>query len=274
MATGPHPVRADLQVGDTFAIPLADGRYGACRVLRVHGPGPGAPDRHDVLLAALAWVGTEPPPLSEPRLRLLLRTTCQGQEGKPCVSWLTQASLPPSARYLGVLAPTAAEAALPPWRYDRWEQFTARVLDQWRWDEEHGIPPAQDEAELRRRERVAGRSYAARRRGEVLARLTAADLLAGEGDLFAGHEEEDEEGVEAARSIIRDTVAALLALGPEDEVARLDALRWFIERFNEDEVAQEALFREGICDVFDDLVWLAGLEDYQDALSDPPWRDF
>jgi hypothetical protein len=273
MAPDPPPARANLQVGDTFAVPLADGRYGACRVLRVHGPGPGAPDRQDVLLAALAWVGTEPPPLTEPRLRLLLRTTCHGQDGRPRVSWFSQAEVPDSARFLGVLAPAPGETALRVWRYDSWKQFTAEVLLQWRWDEEHGIPLAEDEADLRRRERAASRAYAARRRGEVVARLTAADLLAGEGDLFAGCEEEDE-GVEAARSIIRDTVAALLALGPEDEVARLDALHGFIKRFNEDEVAQEALFRPGICNVFADLVWLAGLEDYGAALSDPPWRDF
>jgi hypothetical protein len=272
MANDP-PTRADLVAGDTFAFPLPDGRYGACRVLRVHGRGPGAEDRHDVLMAALAWIGTEPPPITEPRLRLLLRMTGHGMDGRFWVCWLAQASVPATVHHLGVIQPTAAEADVGQTGYCGWQTFTGRAHAQWRWDEQHGIAPADDEAELQRREYAAARSWANKQRAKALARLTREDLLV---EVLIGGplQERDPEGIQAARAIVRDTVAALLALGPDEEVAKLDELHHFIERFNEDEAAQDTLFREGILDVFDDLLWLAGLEDYGDELGDPPWRDF
>jgi hypothetical protein len=225
-------------------------------------------------MAALAWIGSEPPPLTEPRLRLLLRMTGYGMDGRPWVCWLAQASVPPTLRYLGIIQPTAAEAEIGQTCFYDWDTFTGRVHGQWRWEEKHGIAPADDEAELRQREHAAARSWAKEKRSKALARLTREDLL-GEGDLLGGPEEgSDAEGIESACAIVRDTVAALLALGPDEEVAKLDVLHSFIERFNEDEAAQDTLFREGILDVFDDLVWLAGLEDYGDDLYNPPWRDF
>jgi hypothetical protein len=263
MARTPPRTRKQLQAGDTFALRLPDGRWGACRVLRAET------DEHsgkpDALVAALAWLGAEPPPLTEPRLRLLQRITAHNSAGEPNLFWVREAKLPGTLSYLGVLPPSPAEAVLGVGRgYSDWEAFTDRVAAQWRYEQEQGLPPADSEAELRRRARQAGRAHAAERRRQALANLK--DPFPPDG------EDADAEDSPEYRQIVRECLAALQELGPDgDEVARLDALRQCVERFNE--FAVDTHLCEVICDYFDDLVWVAGLEDYGEDLN-CPWRDF
>jgi hypothetical protein len=268
MARTPPRTHDELSTGDTFAARLPDGRYGACRVVRAwtdegHGR------HHHALVGALAWLGTAPPPLSEPRLRLLLRKTANDSDGEPLLFWSREAQLPETLTYLGALPRSESEVLGRAVGHCGWKSFADQVLAQWRYEEQQGLSPANSDAELRRRAREAARRYAAARRRQALASLT------GKGP-FSTQEDgsEPEEDAPAYRQVLADTLATLQALGPDgDEVAKLDALRLCVERFNALEENIDTVVRETICDYFDDLVWVAGLEDYGEDLN-CPWRDF
>jgi hypothetical protein len=265
MARTTPRTRNQLRQGDTFAVPLPDGRLGACRVLRAERNEHSG--NHDALVGALAWQGAEPPPLTEPRLRLLQRITVQDSPGKPNLFWVREVRLPESLTYLGVLPPSEGEAVLGQGvGYSDWEAFLMWIAAQWRHEDEQGLPPADSEAELRRRSRAAARRHAAKWRRQALENLS--------GDLLPADEDGEEENTEDYRKILRDALAELQALGPDgDEVAKLDVLRHCVECFNEYELDIDTYWREVICELFDDLVWVAGLEDYGDDL-DCRWRDF
>jgi hypothetical protein len=264
MAGTPPRTRGDLRAGDTFAVRLPDGSYGACRVL--HAWSDERSGRRNALVASLAWRGSELPPLTEPRLRLLQRITMHGSAGKPNLFWVREERLPEALTYLGVLPADEPERGIGV-GFSDWELFIHSMAAQWRYEEEQGLPPADSEAELRARARAAARRHGAERRRKALANLS--------GDPFPPDEEGfEEEDAPQYRQILHETLAALLELGPDgDEVAKLDLLRLCVERFNALEHHIDTYLREVICDYFDDLVWLARLEDYGEYLN-CPWRDF
>jgi hypothetical protein len=266
MARKPPRTRDKLREGDTFAVRLPDGRLGACRVLRSwkdahHG-------NRNVLVASLAWLGWKLPPLSEPGLRLLQRITVHDSPGEPHMLWVRDQQLPAALTYLGVIPPSADEVVLGAGvGFSGLEDFIALIAAQWQHDEQQELPPAGSEAELRRRARAASRRHAAQRRQKALEHLS--------GDPFSpGDDGGEEEHADDYRQILREALTALQELGPDgDEVAKLDVLRHCVERFNAFELDIDTYLREVICDFFDDLVWVAGLEDYGEALN-CPWRDF
>jgi hypothetical protein len=168
MARTPSQALTELIAGDTFAVRLPDGRFGACRVLRTSF----RDFPHSALVAAPAWVGAEPPPLTEPRLRLVQRLTTEGWAGQPNALWVHEARVPETWTYLGVLPASGTEEKLYPGITGDWESFPAGILRQWQHDEQQGLPPADSEAELQRRGRAAFRRYAVERRRRALADLT------------------------------------------------------------------------------------------------------
>jgi hypothetical protein len=266
MAGTPPRTRNELREGDTFAVRLPDGWLGACRVLRAETDDHF--DKHNALIAALAWRGAVLSALSEPRLRLLQRLTVHDLPGEPNLFWVRQEQLPEELFYLGVLLPTPDEAALGfGVGHCNWDAFIGRIAAQWKHEEEQGLAPATSEAQLRRLGRIASRRHAQVRRQKALENLT--------GDLFPPDEEgNEEEHGEEFRQILHDALAALQQLGPDgDEVAKLDVLRVCVERFNEFTMDIDTWWREVICEHVDDLVWVAGLEDYGEDLN-CPWRDF
>ena len=81
------PARLSLrkvQAGDVFAMPLSDGRYGVCRVLRVQD------QPRQVLVTASPWVGSTLPDLSEPELRTCLNLTHHSWSNSPCMNWISE----------------------------------------------------------------------------------------------------------------------------------------------------------------------------------------
>jgi hypothetical protein len=266
MSDSAPTTRADLRAGHTFAVRLGEGRWGACRVLRAETGNYG---HWRVLVAALAWWGPAAPALDEPGLRLLQRRTTRGGAGDPHLFWVPvrEDALPSELRYLGVLPATPAESVLDPSRHADWRDFLAALLTQCDHDEAAGLAPAASDADLRARARAAARQHRSERRKQALANL--------DGDPFPPEDDgSEEEDAPTFRRILRDTLTGLLELGPDgDEVAKFDLLRRCIECFNLCEENIDSVLRDTICDYFDDLVWIAGLEDYGEALN-CPWRDF
>src|SRR5437868_6323041 len=108
-----------VKVGDVFAMPLPDGRYGACRVLAVRDNPP------SVLVAASPWVGAAPPDVAEPLLRTVLNQTHHNWQDDPCVVWVSE-PVPADFFHIGTLAPARKEAIRDE-RYSDWAFFAYQV---------------------------------------------------------------------------------------------------------------------------------------------------
>jgi hypothetical protein len=118
----PAPIPlAEVHTGDAFLAPLSDGRLSVCRVLRTEA------DHSQVLVAACPWIGTEPPDLTEPQLREILRPTHHGGEGHPEIAWVGS-PVPTTFTRLGEITPTEAEAAMPCRTWAGWETFPLQVF--------------------------------------------------------------------------------------------------------------------------------------------------
>src|SRR5207245_4636950 len=96
-------------VGDAFLMPLSDGRYGVCRVLRQYRPGERKRqgDIH-VLVAASSWIGTEAPDMSDPQLREILVLSHHSYDNQINVNWVSD-PVPESFVPLGAIVPTWEE---------------------------------------------------------------------------------------------------------------------------------------------------------------------
>jgi hypothetical protein len=274
-AKRPEPV--PLTVGDVFAMPLADGRYGACRVLRARAAND-EPfiDRESTVVAATQFIGDAPPSLDEPALRrvLVLSHHCHG--GTPedaCTLWLEG---PPPATFtrIGNIEPTPAERTIPCNSASGWPYFPVQVLMQWRWDNERDAVFAEDAAE--EAAEIARRAEGDKQRRAELDRMTYASFRAQK--LFAhwsGHV--PKQMIAESRKLMRQTATRLEKLGPKpDRDAARAILRDCILAFNRLDDGNDhwiaTIEREDICEHFYELAHLAGFDD-EPELADE-WRDW
>jgi len=259
MAKSRKPARLSLKkvnVGDVFAIPLPDGRYGACRVLRVRDDPPG------VLVAASPWVGAAPPDVGEPLLRTILNQTHHSWDGRPCVGWVDE-PVPAEFLRVGTLAPAKKEGARHEDAAD-WASFAYQVHAQWRWDHERDRVLAEEEAE-RQRQQAAQESY--RRAYKPLPARSFEEIRKRP---FKGWETfVDSDALRASRAAVRETINTLLALGPDAAAPlKMNLLHGLIEQFNAiDDGWISTIEREDICELVYELADLVGLEDYEEALT-------
>jgi hypothetical protein len=257
----PRPIPlGDVRVGDAFLAPLQDGRLSVCRVLQV------APTHDSVLVAASPWIGTQPPNLADPHLRKLLRPTHHSHDGSPCLLWVSQ-PVPAIFTRLGVIPPTAREVGLTCAAFSGWEYFPVQVFLQWRWDHERDKVLAEDEA--KRRAEEAAREE--QRRGyKPLPPQTLEEMRAQTPfPHWAGYVAPT--ALRGARRIIRETIDALIRLGPEAPApALLDEINKCVERFNllndDEDLFIETMEREDIGEVLDGLAAVLGLDDYGEHL--------
>lgn len=122
---GPEP-------GDVFASRLADGRFGAVRVLRVV-------DR-SALIAVTPWLGDAPPALETPLLRETLLKKRGFFENEADLLWVdgrpTEGLL-----HIGSLPPTSEEAAMECNVFGgKWnDQIAQSVLLEWQWEHDSDV---------------------------------------------------------------------------------------------------------------------------------------
>ena len=134
--------RSLVRVGDVFSIPLENGLYGACRVLRIGDP-------HGIfgdgpLVAACQWVGQHLPEITE--LRNLLADRSFGGQGQPIVKWL-HGSPPREFVLVGQLQPTVEEQSLEILRGSTWEHFRDFILYEWLWEHDRQVALARKQAD-------------------------------------------------------------------------------------------------------------------------------
>ena len=93
------------RVGDTYAVPLGNGEFGAVRVLRI------SPSDATSLVAVTCWRSTTVPSLAAPELDRILVQWRGRYRGKLAIAWYT-GEPPATFVLLGTIPPSAEELAI------------------------------------------------------------------------------------------------------------------------------------------------------------------
>src|SRR5436189_3495829 len=113
-----------IVAGDVFAIPLEDGRFSVCRVLRIR-------DKTGLMfVASSAWIGSKVPEMTDSALRPLLRLTHHSWKNKICAVWVS-GTPPRDFIRLGNIAPIPAESAVKVSALGSWPFFKIQASEQW-----------------------------------------------------------------------------------------------------------------------------------------------
>jgi hypothetical protein len=255
-------------------MPLPDGRYGVCRIIRQSDPEEEKwqGGRH-ALVAVSSWIGEEAPDVNDPRLRDILALNHHAWDNELEVNWVSD-PVPGSFRRLGTIEPSHDEERIERFSYTGWESFPLQVYLQWRWDNERETVLREDarQRELMERER----EESAKRRQEYLGGLTLDGLK--EKRRFSEWEGyAPDEVIAACRIVFRETIDSVVELGANpNEQAVLAVLRRCVERLNElDEQYDQfisTIEREDLCEEFEEVVHASGLRGYEN-LADR-WREW
>lgn len=260
--------------GEAFLMPLSDGRYGVCRVIRRSDPEEEKrQDGRHALVAASSWIGEEAPDVNEPRLRDILALNHHSWDNMLEVNWVSD-PVPDSFRRLGTIEPTHDEERMECVSYCGWESFPLQVYLQWRWDNERETVLQEDarQGELRERER----EESAKRRQEYLDGLTLEGLKKKRRfSEWKGYP--PDKAIAACRRVFHDTIDSIVELGANPKRrAILTVLRRCVERLNELNEQYDHFIltfeREDLCEEFDEIVHASGLRGYKD-LADR-WREW
>ena len=277
MPTPKRPTRSRglPEVGAVFAMPLADGRWGACRVLSASPPPLISKKNDSCHVAACDWVGDAVPGITEPRLRKVLRLTHHSWQNEPHVVWV--AGRPPGEfRRIGHIAPRASEPKRKHSAFSTWGGLPHQVLLQWRWDK--------DRAALLREE-ARGEVAEQKRQREVRAKkfreldaLTYSKLRR-EQPFKSWRGVVPPRLVKASRQLFTDAIDVLAALGPKPKRKDvLPVLQRLIEGFNDIDERNdhfiETVEREDICEHFYRLAHVTGVARYGKSDLADEWRDW
>ena len=263
-------VLADLpEPGTVFAMPLADGRTGICRVLR-REINHGVPY---VLVAVSDWIASDPPALNDPAVRRMLFLTHHSWSGKPVMLWISDPP-PQEFRNLGCIKVLPKDTKADCGSYSGWDSLPLQLLLQWRWDHEREKVLAEDAA--KKDLEAAKRSITARKRSEYLATVSFADLLA--KDLFPTWDEyPPKKAKEGCRRIVQSFIKNLDA-SPKPltcDFAR-DQLKECVQELSKFDSEQkhfiETVEREDLHEVLEEVLHAAKFPELAENIAD--WRDW
>jgi hypothetical protein len=265
-------------VGDAFAVPLSNGMWGGCRVIRVGDPGQlGKADPRSVQVGALAWTGTEPPTGNEPDIERLLFLDHHAQWGLAIV-WVSghYGPMPSTWVPIATVPPLAEDLSRSVNSWAAWDYISIQIECQWRWHHDREAVLAEDEVKRKRLEASDAERMDARRR--KLATLTLRQIR---NERPFTHWRRLWPGivVTESRRTFRETVDQLVALGPHPTLdAAIPILKACVERFNELDAAHDNFIeteeREDICEHFARMVHAAGLAEYGSGDLTDQWRDW
>lgn len=247
--------------GTALLMPLDDGRFGVCRVLRLSSEEEVAyQGAVQALVAMSPWIGEELPDIRDPRLREIHALTHHSFKEAPCVLWV--AGPPPdSFRVVGEIEPTPEEAERPCSGSSAWPWFPLQLIAQWRWDHERVEVHREDESKRAKVE--AANRNAAQQYREYLDSLTLEDLL--NRTWFEGWKGfVPAKALRACRETVRRAIQGLIDLGPNPgakSVVRI--LRDCVHEINaiDDQNGNfiETVAREDLSEAFDEIAHAAGL---------------
>lgn len=258
-------MRMRLEVGATFAVPLADGQFGAVFVVGVDAERDGG----GAWFAATEYVGVQLPELDEPALKKIqiLNTSGFSSAPRPFVWWQPGNEPPPSPmQFFGVISTIESQLKLAivqsiDWR-NTWERWAAIILHQWRWDNDR------EGLILGKYDNKPRPKPARRKRPEK----SLVDLR--RGPFFRSWDKVVPPRVKrAARRIARETIDELIELGSRlTKRNAIPILKKFIEGFNEMRTDIDTASREEILELFDEIVLAINVKGCEDIADE--WREF
>ncbi len=157
--------------GTAFAFRVKDGRYGACRVLRIiHSPGEKSPR---ALVALSEFLDSHPPPLNHPALRKILCLNHHSWSNQPEMIWVSE---PPPASFekLGSMPVLKKDSSANSFSFAAWSSLPFHRYTQWRWDHDRAALLAEETLENDAEERKQAQSAAGRKK--TLAAVTLSSI--------------------------------------------------------------------------------------------------
>jgi hypothetical protein len=260
---------ADLpEAGTVFAVPLADGRVGVCRVLK-KAIWMGSPC---VLIAASDWIADKAPPLDHPAVQKILVLNHHNWSGKQNLVWVSE---PPPREFhmLGRIEVPANDSNLTCGTYSGWDSPAIQVLAQWRWDNEREAVLAEDEK--KRALESAKRTEAIQKRAEYLSKISFSDLLS--RDLFPTWKGYPPRAAKTDCQCIIHSFIRTLDAAPKPLTRNFVSkeLKQCVEALNQLDSRRnfiETVEREDLCEVLEDIVNAAKFPDLVEKVKD--WRDW
>lgn len=257
--------------GSTYLMPLANGRYGVCRVLRraTEEEVKTRLGKPAVVVAPSTWIGDDRPSLDEPSLREVLILTHHAHKGRPELIWVSEPP-PPEFLPIGLIPPTAAEQQVECWSHSGWLSLSYQTLAQWRWDHDRDAVLREDEAE---RAVVATRS----RTRVPAAPPPPLETLRNKRRFMSWRDSVAPTAIKECRTAFFDAANSLLELGSRPmrrDVRKI--IRKCVERLNEIDANHgpfiATLEREELCEELASLAEAAGVPDADEWVDD--WREW
>jgi hypothetical protein len=256
--------------GTVLLFPLVDGRFGACRVLRVAIPEHN--DSPQALVALTEWVGSRPPPLDHASLRKILHLTHHSWSDQPEIIWVGEPP-PRDFRVLGVIPLRKNESCKESNSYSGWGSLPLQRLLQWRWEHDRESLLAEEALEKVKEDKK--RNESAARRAAVLAAATLPKILK-RSSLFPTWEDYPPPNVKRAiEQTIRSFIAALIETKRPSRRDVIRELRRCATALNKLDTKQghpiETIEREDIFDLFQEILTAAKHADLLEKLDEWRW---
>jgi hypothetical protein len=257
--------------GTVFAMPLADGRTGICRVVRFRGKSGGI-DFLSILVAASDWVSDGPPALNDPAVRRILPLK-RNFKGRPCLTWILK--LPPAKfQKLGQIEASNQDAETRSNSYGTWEGLADGVLMEWRWEHDREKVDAEKAVELATS--LSKQAEARQTRAAYLSTVSFPTLLAKE--LFPTWSEYQHEATkEECERIIKSLINALAEnTGPLSRTFVSAQFQTCVEKLNEFNTQNENFIetdeREDLFLLFEEIMNAAKHPDLVQNID--KWREW
>ena len=254
--------------GTVLQMPLADGRLGLCRVLRV---GSDFGDAAAIVVAS-SWIGDSPPELTSDAVRDTLHLTHHSWNGKPQRTWVSEPP-PDSFVVLGKVELSDEEQLANSNSFSGWQTLPLQVLTQWRWenDRENLDREDREKATKERAERLERK----RARDEYLNTVTLEELS--EKELFPRWDDyPSAKAQEGTKRIMKGFISELQAstLGGDAEIR--EGIKRSVQELNQLDQSNdhfiETVERADLYDVFEEILSAAKAPHLLDAIDE--WRDW
>lgn len=257
--------------GSVFAFQLADGRFGACRVLKLDVPEHS--DRWNVLVGLSEYIGNVPSKIDDPSLRRLLRLNHHSWSNTPDTVWI-DVPPPESFQQIGVIPIDSTDEIFDRHAHSAWEGFPLQRLLQWRWENDREallLDEARQKAlEEKRREEAAAR------RTEILANTTLDSILARDS-LFPTWQDHPPTRVTTAAEIAIRAFISEIIKDPKQKRASVSRhLKTCIKTLNKIDADHSHPFatieREDLFNLFEEILEVGKHPQLLDKIE--TWRDW
>jgi hypothetical protein len=257
--------------GSVLSFPLADGRFGVCRILKVVYSS--EVKSAIATVACSDWIGGEPPTLKNSSIRKILRPTLSPYLNFAQI-WSVFDPPPPEFKPVGIIPIDGTDPEPERDGFCDWGSFPRTLLRQWRWDHDRENLLADDAsakaAEEKQREETAAR------RAEILANTALPGILE-RPTLFPTWENFPPAPAKAAiEQAIRAFIKAVIALPKATKRDITRELRACIKALNtidnEHDNPIETVEREDLYRLFEEVLSAAKHPDLLEKVDD--WRDW